>query len=337
MTADSDSDGNATTGKYRIGSVATLTGLSTHTIRAWERRYGLIRPSRSPSGLRLYGDADVSRLQLLRALTECGEAIGEIAGLPDAALRERLARHAHPAERSRPEREPSDEASPARAVVLGATLAEQLAVAAAGGSSLEIVGVAATAQELEPRLAQTGPDVWIAELEALGPDPLATVARLAERAPEVARLVLYGFAPRARLAHLAAGGAHLLKRPADAAAVRRAVADARAIHGALRSGAPRPPLDLRGSETGAPPPRLFDDRQLAILQEVRSSVQCECPNQLSGIVGSLVAFESYSRQCEAENPEDAALHATLAEGTGRARAIMERLLAHLCQQDEISV
>ncbi|MDX1649477.1 MAG: hypothetical protein R3263_06455, partial [Myxococcota bacterium] len=154
---------------------------------------------------------------------------------------------------------------------------------------------------------------------------------------DVPILVLYGYATRARLAHLAARGVHLLKRPANAAAVRRAVADARAIHGALgRVERPAPP-PLQPPPPEAVPPRLFDDRQLAMLQEIRSSVECECPNHLSTIVGSLVAFERYSRECESKSPEDAALHATLATGTARARVVMERLLAHLCDQDDIAV
>lgn len=323
------------TGKYRIGTVATLTGLSTHTIRAWERRYGVVEPSRSPSGLRLYGDADVSRLQLLRALTECGEAIGEIARLPDGALRERLARHA--TESRAPRRPAAEVEGPVRAVLLDPALAEQLAVSPAEAAALELVASAADLPALERRLGEDDVDIVIARLEALGPDPADTVGRLAGLAPETPILVLYGYATRGRLAHLAARGAHLLKRPADAAAVRRAVEDALAIHGALgRTGRPAPtPRSVPAA--GESPPRLFDDRQLAMLQEIRSSVDCECPNHLSGIVVGLVAFERYSRECESKSPEDADLHATLADGTARARVEMERLLAHLCDHDDIAV
>jgi DNA-binding transcriptional MerR regulator len=331
----SDASSDAPAGKYRIGTVSTLTGLSTHTIRAWERRYGVVEPSRSPSGLRLYGDADVSRLQLLRALTDCGEAIGEVARLPDASLRERLARHAD--EARGPRRPATAIEGPARALLLDPTLPDQLAVAPADAAALDVAGVVSDRPALERRLGEETVDVVIASLEFLGPDPAETVERLGELAPETPVLVLYGYATRGRLAHLAGRGAHLLKRPANAAAVRRAVADALAIHGALgRPARPAPP-SAHPPEPGRTPPRIFDDRQLAMLQEIRSSVDCECPNHLSGIVGSLVAFERYSRECESKSPEDADLHATLAEGTARARVVMERLLAHLCDQDDIAV
>ena len=50
--------------KYRIGTVVQLTGLTSDTIRAWERRYGCISPSRTPGGTRVYSDEDVARLHL---------------------------------------------------------------------------------------------------------------------------------------------------------------------------------------------------------------------------------------------------------------------------------
>ena len=70
-----------TAGRYRIGMVARLTGLSTHTLRAWERRYESVVPGRMAGGARLYDDGDVARLRLLRVLTEEGHAIGSIAPL----------------------------------------------------------------------------------------------------------------------------------------------------------------------------------------------------------------------------------------------------------------
>jgi len=65
---------------YRIKTVARVTGLSPEVLRAWERRYGVVRPSRTPGGYREYSEADVERLRMLRVLTARGWTIGEIAG-----------------------------------------------------------------------------------------------------------------------------------------------------------------------------------------------------------------------------------------------------------------
>ena len=44
---------------YTIKRAAELTGISVATLRAWERRYGVVHPQRSDGGYRLYGPDDV--------------------------------------------------------------------------------------------------------------------------------------------------------------------------------------------------------------------------------------------------------------------------------------
>src|ERR1700753_4069767 len=73
-------------GKYRIGAVTRLTGLSADVVRVWERRYGAIRPVRSEAGTRLYSDADVARLRRLRQAVEKGHSIGQAARLSEDEL-----------------------------------------------------------------------------------------------------------------------------------------------------------------------------------------------------------------------------------------------------------
>ena len=73
--------------KYRVGMVSKMTGLSTHTLRMWEKRYAAVVPHRTDAGGRLYTDGDVERLRLLHRLVREGHAIGGIAKLPDVDLR----------------------------------------------------------------------------------------------------------------------------------------------------------------------------------------------------------------------------------------------------------
>ena len=75
---------------YSLGAVCRLTGLSEHVLRAWERRYGAVRPLRTPGGTRRYREPDVTRLRLLRAATAGGHSIGEVARLDDEELMRRL-------------------------------------------------------------------------------------------------------------------------------------------------------------------------------------------------------------------------------------------------------
>ena len=50
----------------RIGTLSRRLGVSEHVLRAWERRYGLLRPTRTPGGFRLYSEADVERIQRMQ-------------------------------------------------------------------------------------------------------------------------------------------------------------------------------------------------------------------------------------------------------------------------------
>src|SRR6478735_2400185 len=55
---------------YTIKQAALRTGLSIPTIRAWERRYGVVAPSRTAAGYRLYDDNAIARLNAMRSLVE---------------------------------------------------------------------------------------------------------------------------------------------------------------------------------------------------------------------------------------------------------------------------
>jgi DNA-binding transcriptional MerR regulator len=70
-----------------IRAVSRLTGLSIDTLRAWERRYGAVVPTRGPRG-RTYDLAQVARLRTLDTLVRSGHAIGTIAHLSDRQLGE---------------------------------------------------------------------------------------------------------------------------------------------------------------------------------------------------------------------------------------------------------
>lgn len=78
-----------------IQTVAERTGLTPHTIRAWERRYGAIEPARSTGRHRMYSESDVQRLSLLAMATRAGKSIGRIVCLNDEELRSVLAETSH--------------------------------------------------------------------------------------------------------------------------------------------------------------------------------------------------------------------------------------------------
>ena len=92
MTRVDLTDGELTSSRsYRIGDVARYVGVSTHALRAWERRYGTVEPHRTPGGSRLYDAAQIDRLKTLKNLTDYGHSIGEVARLSLVELKRLLA------------------------------------------------------------------------------------------------------------------------------------------------------------------------------------------------------------------------------------------------------
>ena len=74
-----------------IRVMSELTGVNPVTLRAWERRYGLIKPHRTVTGHRMYNAAHVELVRRVVALTEQGVPIGRVReALGSAAARERF-------------------------------------------------------------------------------------------------------------------------------------------------------------------------------------------------------------------------------------------------------
>lgn len=71
---------------HPIQVVTRRTGLSVDVVRVWEKRYGVVEPTRTPTGRRLYSDAHIERLRLLGLATLAGYSIRQAAALPPATL-----------------------------------------------------------------------------------------------------------------------------------------------------------------------------------------------------------------------------------------------------------
>ena len=71
----------ATVGALRIGELSRRSGVSPELLRAWERRYGLLQPTRSAGGLRLYSPDDLARVQAMQQHLADGYAAAEAAAL----------------------------------------------------------------------------------------------------------------------------------------------------------------------------------------------------------------------------------------------------------------
>jgi len=72
----------------RIGELSRRSGVSVELLRAWERRYGVLRPQRSAGGLRLYSSGDLERVREMQRHMHEGLAAREAAALVGHAFTE---------------------------------------------------------------------------------------------------------------------------------------------------------------------------------------------------------------------------------------------------------
>jgi DNA-binding transcriptional MerR regulator len=75
----------AETGRLRIGELSRRVGESPELLRAWETRYGLVKPDRTAGGLRLYSEQDERRVRVMRHHINAGLSASEAARLAKLA------------------------------------------------------------------------------------------------------------------------------------------------------------------------------------------------------------------------------------------------------------
>jgi DNA-binding transcriptional MerR regulator/methylmalonyl-CoA mutase cobalamin-binding subunit len=71
---------------FALRVASRLTGLSPDLLRAWERRYAVVVPLRTPGGTRRYRARDLERLRRVKAAVDAGHRVSEVAQLEDEEL-----------------------------------------------------------------------------------------------------------------------------------------------------------------------------------------------------------------------------------------------------------
>lgn len=302
-------------GRYRSGVAARLAGLPVETLRVWERRYGISDTSRSAHGQRLYSDAQVRRLRLMKQLVDQGHPIGALAQLPLEQLGA-LAVVTMP-------RAPSQ---PLRVALVGLALARRLA---GGGRELLELDIVANCPELDGAsvaLSGASAEVLLMEMSELDDSVVPAIVALRQQLG-VAAVVLYRFCASATIRQLRANGCLVARAPTDAAEIVL-------LCQAALAAAPAPvQVQAARLQLGAPAARRFDDQALTVLAAASNSVYCECPRHLSDILLMLNSFERYSAQCAARTADDALLHEQLNHAAGSARVLLEAALERLARSE----
>lgn len=334
--------------RMRSGTAARLAGLPVTTLRVWERRYGVVAAPKTSTGQRLYSALDVQRLRLLKRLTDCGHAIGSVAGLSAHDLETLMLQETSKvqvATRTETSSATTGTAIPRQAVgtmrvyVVGRGAAHKLEslpaceLMAAHGDldAAEAAGMPATAARVAAKgsaevtdSAVSAPDVLLVQIASLQAAAVNRVLALSARLGAHSVVVLYAFGRESLADTLRSAGAHVRRDPIS---VRELGALLTSLVRQKRNGvASLSEVDEFAVPAETAQARQFDDETLAFLMDISTNVACECPRHVAEIVMQLASFERYSQDCLSRSPDDADLHALLTAVAASARTGFERAL-----------
>ncbi|MEM7700051.1 MAG: MerR family transcriptional regulator [Verrucomicrobiota bacterium] len=330
---------------YEISAVARLTGISSHVLRVWERRYCVVEPKRSETRRRQYSQADLQKLSLLKTLVDGGHAISSVARLSTAQLEERVSDVLE----SKVSSDGLEEAAPAgvcRIALVGTIIRQPVRDAADRTPALRIIGEFATPEEMMSSLRSGAVDLLIIEKSSLFPEDIAAIQEAVRLLKARRSIVIYQYASERVIQPLDIQKITALRAPVEAAEIQLAcIAD---VQLALRSGKVDPAEALRHADLAAAsrpnldeeiaiPVRAFSDEELVRIGRISSVVECECPQHLANLLSGLAAFERYSNECEDRNEDDAKLHRYLHQTTAKVRSEMESALREVLVQEGIEL
>ncbi|MDA7921268.1 MerR family transcriptional regulator [Verrucomicrobiales bacterium] len=324
---------------FEISAVARLTGISSHLLRVWERRYQVVEPNRSESKRRQYTGGNIQRLSLLKALVDNGHSIGSIAPLSTDQLEERLS-SVLDAQGPINQADGEVHASVCRLGVVGSTLKKAVREASDSTPALQIVGEFSKVDDLVESLRPGAIDLIVIEADTLFPEDIESIQQLTETMQVRRAILVYWYAQGELIDLLDIKKITALRGPVDAAEIKLAcIADIQLALRAVKTvpdqgqvpvaKVERSPVDI--------PERRFSSEELVRIAGFSSVIKCECPQQLANLLSSVTAFEKYSEQCEDRNDADAEMHRYLHETTATARATLETALAELMREEGIEI
>ncbi len=280
---------------YRIGSVASLTGIAVERLRAWERRYGL-SPAHRAGRTRYYSGKQLERLRRIKRLIDQGQPISSLAGLTDEQLAAR-------------QTVSSATAPPLPKIgVIGPNLCV-LAHQRGEDSRVELAAQWANIAAFSAATQLPKLDAIAVQLPTLTSQPIDEIKVKLNHARVV---VVYQFAAEKYLRRAAEANVEVLRWPVAWPEIEQACSAAR--------GRPLPAAGMAE--------RRFSDAELIAIA-AGSTDPSHCPKHLVELISQLNAFADYTADCGAADDAiaaNAALYRQTQHQAAQARARLEDAL-----------
>lgn len=311
--------------QFKIGTVAKLTGLTSHNIRAWEKRHKAVVAHRLESGRRFYTQNQIDRLLNLKKCVELGSSISSVAQLSDEELHERVI------ELNQQFTVGRGQCANVTVNVVGTT---DFSDSIAAINQVQINHCEHTADlaniQYCKALTEHPAHLLILQCPNLNDPQVNSIRELVKNAGHVETIVVYRYTNQRGLAELRELGVRTLRAPLDENSLPLAIDHFRAQ---FFLTAKTPPSDTVRQY----PAHLFTLSQLAKISDLPNTVECECPHHLVELIEGLKAFERYSGECINKNDDDAALHAKIQRTTAGARHQLELLLQEVLEAEGLSL
>jgi MerR family transcriptional regulator, light-induced transcriptional regulator len=317
-------------GVHRIGAVSELSGVPVPTLRGWELRHGAFMPSKSNGQHRLYSDDDLLRASLLKRLTDAGHAISGIARMGVSELNQLVLRQQAQTPSATPTRLQLQLVNVAVVDLILAGRIESKAFALYFlHNSFQVNDIFSHLAEALKADIHKLPELLLVKVNSLDALVQLDLHELLQKCKHPKLIVIYNFGQANIVATLKRSGVIVRRAPlsdselADLMSSVFWVDNSRAASGV--------------SASAMIPPRKYNDKTLARVAGISSSVLCECPRHVAEIIAQLASFEQYSQDCLNKSNEDAHLHAYLSAVSGSARALFEQALETVAAHENIDL
>ena len=291
---------------YRIGLTTQITGIRPETLRAWERRYEVVKPIRTDAGDRLYTQADIDRLLLIKKLVDNGDAISAVANLNIENLEKRIS--------SCKTALTSVGKNDLNFILLGRTILDKKSLDSMRLNMIDVVQ--------DPRNIKSNYhckiDFIIAEIPTVNQGTLKTIQKILKQSKASKLLCAYDFGKESDIATLTTHDTGTVSLPLN--------------HSDITDWCSSNfPNYMQSTSTE----RLLTDQDISNIVSAGSTINCECPRHLGDLIHKLTAFEKYSSECEVRNSKDAEIHQEIETTTSKSRYLLEEVLRKLAKVEGI--
>ena len=299
---------------FSIGTVARIIGVSTHTLRAWEKRYDLNLANRNASGRREYPAGEIEKLKMIKSVLKLGYKISDVAHLSINELAQLKSNESSSSEGT------STQSKKRRVLIYGKKLShlvfqsrtniryqvfeELIDLADLVESESAIVnGVVLSFNKVDAEIEEL---IYTIKLGFKRPLPLIVLSETPLSSDIQQRLA-----------------ASHIETIDDGF-------DLHTIKDILQST--RFDIEAKGS-----PKSSLNKGQVRQLLDHKSEIYCECPNHLADVYVKLDEFISYSKTCEILSPKDAAVHQHINQKLQEIKSDLTQVIWDVAEIDGIDL